>query len=83
MTSDGVIKYSNRICVPEDGDIRKEILTEVHVTLYSLHPGSTKMYKDLRMYCWWQGMKRDALAFVEKCLTCQQVKAEHQNLLVC
>ena len=78
ISSDGVIRYRNRLCVP-DRTIRKEILTEAHTTPYSVHPGTTKMYRDLKMHYWWPGMKKDVIEFVEQCLTCQQVKAEHQR----
>nr|GFD39568.1 putative reverse transcriptase domain-containing protein [Tanacetum cinerariifolium] len=44
-----------------------------------IHPGSTKMYHDLKQYFWWSGMKRDVATFVSKCLICQQVKIEHQR----
>ena len=37
------------------------------------------MYQDLKRHFWWNGMKRDVTEFVERCLTCQQVKAEHQR----
>ncbi len=43
-----------------------------------MHPGSTKMYHDLKPFYWWTGMKKDIVDYVSKCLTCQQVKAEHQ-----
>ncbi|KAL5739012.1 hypothetical protein ACOSQ2_028192 [Xanthoceras sorbifolium] len=43
-----------------------------------MHPGSTKMYRDLKTQYWWSGMKKDVIEFVNKCITCQQVKAEHQ-----
>ncbi|KAL5862016.1 hypothetical protein ACOSQ4_003312 [Xanthoceras sorbifolium] len=54
------------------------ILTEAHSSSYAMHPGSTKMYRDLKIQYWWSGMKKDVIEFVNKCLTCQQVKAEHQ-----
>ena len=54
------------------------ILNEAHNSRLSIHPGSTKMYNDLKQHYWWQGMKRDISNFVSKCLICQQVKAEHQ-----
>ncbi|GJY88434.1 putative nucleotidyltransferase, ribonuclease H [Tanacetum coccineum] len=44
-----------------------------------LWQGSTKMYHDLKQHFWWSGMKRDVATFVSKCLTCQQVKIEHQR----
>nr|GFB40758.1 retrotransposable element Tf2 [Tanacetum cinerariifolium] len=43
------------------------------------HPGSTKMYHDLKQHFWWSGMKRDVATFVSRCLICQQVKIEHQQ----
>ena len=43
-----------------------------------MHPGSTKMYQDLKTSYWWSGMKRDVSEFVTKCMVCQKVKAEHQ-----
>ena len=75
----GLLKYKGQICVPMDSDIWREILDELHTTHYSLHPGTTKMYQDLRALYWWSGMKRDVVDYVAKCLTCQQVKAEHQR----
>ena len=75
----GLLRYKGRICVPLDTALRREILDESHTTPYSLHPGTTKMYQDVRSLYWWPGMKRDVVEYVAKCLTCQQVKAEHQR----
>nr|GEU87643.1 integrase, catalytic region, zinc finger, CCHC-type, peptidase aspartic, catalytic [Tanacetum cinerariifolium] len=52
---------------------------EAHSFPFSVHPGSTKMYHDLKQYFWWSGMKRDVATFVARCLICQQVKIEHQR----
>ncbi|KAJ9180916.1 hypothetical protein P3X46_009103, partial [Hevea brasiliensis] len=54
------------------------IRDDAHVSPFAMHPGSTKMYRGLKEHYWWMGMKRDVAEFVSKCLTCQQVKAEHQ-----
>ena len=53
-------------------------MEEAHCSAYSMHPGSTKMYRTLRENYWWIGMKKDIADFVARCLVCQQVKAEHQ-----
>ncbi|KAL0454998.1 UNVERIFIED_CONTAM: hypothetical protein Slati_0839000 [Sesamum latifolium] len=45
---------------------------EAHYAPYAMHPGSTKMYRDLRPYYWWPTMKKDVAEFMAKCLTCQQ-----------
>ena len=75
----GTIWFRNRICVPDVGDLRETILREAHDSAYSIHPGSTKMYQDLKQRYWWYGMKRDVAAHVAICDTCQRVKAEHQR----
>jgi len=54
-------------------------MAEAHHISYAVHPGATKMYQDLRTNFWWEGMKKDIANFVLKCLTCQQVKAEHKK----
>ena len=78
VNEDGVLYYKDRVCVPYDNDLRKAILEETHSGSFAIHPGSTKMYQDLKMSFWWFGMKRDVSEFVTKCLVCQRVKAEHQ-----
>nr|GEU92214.1 putative reverse transcriptase domain, ribonuclease H-like domain, aspartic peptidase domain protein [Tanacetum cinerariifolium] len=47
--------------------------------MYSIHPGSGKMYQDLKKLYWWPNMKADISTFVCKCLTCAKVKAKHQK----
>jgi hypothetical protein len=54
-------------------------LKEAHDSDYSIHPGSTKMYQDLKQKYWWYGLKRDVVAHVAMCDVCQIVKAEHQR----
>ena len=61
-------------------NLRKEILEEAHFIAYSVHPGTTKMYYGIKDLYWWDGLKKDVADYVAKCLTCQQVKAEHQKL---
>jgi transposase InsO family protein len=65
--------------VPDVNDLRKLILSKAHDTAYSIHPGSTKMYYDLKERFWWYGIKRSVAEYVAICDTCQRVKAEHQR----
>ena len=44
----GTVWYKKRICVPENADLRKLILQEAHDSPYSIHPGNTKMYIDVK-----------------------------------
>jgi len=52
---------------------------EAHYSRYSIYPGATKMYYDIRGIYWWDKMKKDILEFVSQCPNCQQVKIEHQK----
>ena len=79
IRDDGVIVRGSRMCVPEIGELKREIMEEAHSSAYAMHPGSTKMYNTLREHYWWKGMKKEIADFVSRCLTCQQVKAEHQK----
>ena len=78
-SNEGLVKHRNRVCVPANEELKNEIMSEAHSSGFSIHPGSTKMYRDLRENFWWNGMKKDIANFVAKCLTCQQVKVEHQK----
>ncbi|WMV24470.1 hypothetical protein MTR67_017855 [Solanum verrucosum] len=64
---DGVLRSQGRLCVPNVGELRQKILVEAHNSRYSIHPGATKMYCDLREVFWWNDMKRDIVDFVAKC----------------
>ncbi|GKC18385.1 putative reverse transcriptase domain-containing protein [Tanacetum coccineum] len=55
------------------------VMHESYKSKYSIHPGSDKMYQDLKLLYWWPNMKSDIATYVSKCLTCAKVKAEHQK----
>jgi len=65
--------------VPDIQRIKDVILKECHESAYSIHPGGTELYHDLKQKYWWPGMKKDIEEFVALCDTCQRVKAEHQR----
>jgi hypothetical protein len=75
----GTIWFKKRICVPKNEYQRQLILREAHDSAYSIHPGRTKMYQDLKEKYWWYGLKRDVATYVALCDVCQRVKAEHQR----
>ncbi|KAF5798016.1 putative nucleotidyltransferase, Ribonuclease H [Helianthus annuus] len=78
--TDGIWRFhKKRMWIPKLENLRHRILEEAHKSKYTMHPGSDKMYQDLRKNFWWIGMKKDVAAYVSKCLTCSQVKAEHQK----
>ena len=71
--------FRKRICVPDIDNLRELILKEAHDSDYSIHPGSTKMYQDLKEKYWFYDLKRDVAAHVALCDVCQRLKAEHQR----
>ena len=77
IENEGNLRLGTRLCVPDMDELRKEIIEEAHYSAYSIHPGSTKMYHDLKDTYWWNRMKKDITKFLSKCLTCLQVKLEH------
>ncbi|GKE37261.1 putative reverse transcriptase domain-containing protein, partial [Tanacetum coccineum] len=77
--ADGTLCLDSRSWLPCYGDTRSLIMHESHKSKYSIHPGSDKMYHDLKMLYWWPNMKADIATYVNKCLTCAKVKAEHQR----
>ncbi|TYK04587.1 ty3-gypsy retrotransposon protein [Cucumis melo var. makuwa] len=79
ISSDGGLLFQRRLCVPSDSAVKTELLSEAHSSPFSMHPGSTKMYQDLKRVYWWRNMKREVAEFVSKCLVCQQVKAPRQK----
>jgi hypothetical protein len=66
----GTLWFGKQLCVPEDKAIREVILCEAHESAYSIHPGSTKMYIDLKEKYWWYGFQRDVAEYVALCDTC-------------
>ena len=59
VNENGVLYYNDRVCVLDCDDLRKSILEKAHSGSFAIHPGSTKMYQDLKMSFWWSKMKRD------------------------
>ncbi|KAL0553867.1 hypothetical protein IC582_007771 [Cucumis melo] len=79
ISSDGGLLFERHLCVPSDSVVKTELLSEAHSSPFSMHPGSTKMYQDLKRVYWWRNMKREVAEFFSKCLVCQQVKAPRQK----
>ncbi|WVZ51850.1 hypothetical protein U9M48_002953 [Paspalum notatum var. saurae] len=77
LDEEGVLWFKNRLVVPKDMELRKKILDEAHTSMFTLHPGSNKMYQDLKQKFWWTRMKREIAKYVSECDVCQRVKADH------
>ncbi|GKF36933.1 putative reverse transcriptase domain-containing protein, partial [Tanacetum coccineum] len=77
--ADGTLCLHGRSWIPCYGDLRSVIMHESHKSKYYIHPGSEKMYQDVKKLYWWPNIKADITTYVSKCLTCARVKAEHQR----
>ncbi|GKB21892.1 putative reverse transcriptase domain-containing protein [Tanacetum coccineum] len=77
--ADGTLCLNNQSWIPCLGDLRALIMHESHKSKYSIHPGSDKMYQDLKKLYWWPNMKAEIATYVSKCLTCAKVKIEYQK----
>jgi hypothetical protein len=75
--SKGVLWFEDRLVVPKNPELSKKILDKAHLSKFSMHPGSNKMYHDLRSVYWWTRMKREISKYVSECDTCQRIKASH------
>jgi hypothetical protein len=76
---EGLVWFKDCLCVPNVQSIRELILKEAHETVYSIHPGSEKMYQVLKKKLWWYEMKREIAEHVAICDSYQRIKAEHQR----
>ncbi|GJV97631.1 putative reverse transcriptase domain-containing protein [Tanacetum coccineum] len=77
--ADGTLCLKSRSWLPCFGDLRTLIMHESHKSKYSVHPGSSKMYQDMKKLYWWPNMEVDIATYVSKYLTCLKVKAKHQT----
>nr|GFB35117.1 putative reverse transcriptase domain-containing protein [Tanacetum cinerariifolium] len=77
--TDGTLCLNGRSGLPCYGDLRTVIMHESHKSNYSIHPGSDKMYQDMKNIYWWPNIKADNATNVSKYLTCDKVKAKHQK----
>jgi hypothetical protein len=75
----GTIWFKDRVGVPKDAEVRQQILDEAHLSRYSIHPRSTKMYQDLKQHYWCTKMKIEIARYVARCDTCRRVKAIHMK----
>jgi hypothetical protein len=76
---EGTLWFKERLVVPRREALKRKILDEAHTSRYSIHPGSTKMYHDLRQQFWWTRMKHEAARYVSECDTCRKVKTDYMK----
>ncbi|XP_050878473.1 uncharacterized protein LOC127082279 [Lathyrus oleraceus] len=79
----GVILFNQRICVPDDTELKRKVLEEGHKGVFTIHPGSSKMYQDLKKDYWWPGMKKDIVEYVSECITKRTIQTLEDMLRAC
>ena len=79
VDEEGVLWFKDRLVVPKDRELRNQIISEAHSSKLSIHPGSSKMYHDLKPRFWWTKMKKEIAAYVARCDTCCRVKVVHMK----
>ncbi|GJY30614.1 putative reverse transcriptase domain-containing protein [Tanacetum coccineum] len=77
--ADRTLCLNNMSWLPCYDDLVNLIMHESHKLKYSIHPGSDKMYQDLKQLYWWPNMKAYIATYVSKFVTCSKVKAKHQK----
>jgi hypothetical protein len=77
---EGTLWLNDRLVVPKKEALKKKILDEAHTSWYSIHPGSTKLYHDVRQQFWWTRMKHEMTRYVLECDTSRKVKADYMKL---
>jgi hypothetical protein len=77
--AEGMLWFKERLVVPKREALKKKFLDEAHTSRYSIHPGSTKMYHDLRQQFWWTRMKRETARYVSERDTWRKVKADYMK----
>lgn len=77
----GVMRFRDRVCVPDTPELKTSILEEGYKSGLSIHLGAPKMYQDLKRMFYWPRMKKEVSKFVYAYLTCQKLKIEHHKSL--
>ena len=66
LGGDDILRYQERLFVPDGDDMRTRIDAKAHGSKYSRHLCSTKMYHDHKQIYWLDGMKNYIEEYVAK-----------------
>ena len=76
---DGILKYKNKVYIPNSKNVNKSILKEMHDVLYAVHYGYKKTIEAYKNDYYWPRMKKEIAYYIARCLECQKVKFEHRH----
>jgi hypothetical protein len=71
IDKNGLLRFKDRLYVPNSTDLKMKILDELHKKSYFGHPGYQKMITTLRKQFYWPNMKNETTEYLSKCLDCQ------------
>jgi len=71
LTTDGLVRFRDRIYVLNCSEVKKLILREFHVKPYSSHLRYQKMLMMVKKFYYWPNLKKELAKFVARCLDCQ------------
>lgn len=77
VLKDRMLTMGKMMYLFNDKAFKEEILKQAHESRFVVHPGSTKMYKDLKELYWWPNMKKRIEKYMARCGIYQPVKVEH------
>jgi hypothetical protein len=80
VDENAILWFKDRLVVPKNRELQNQILSEAHSSKLSIHPGSSKMYQDLKPLFWWTKMKKEIAAFATCCDNFCRVKVVHMKL---
>jgi hypothetical protein len=78
LKEDVILMYRHRFYVPNDQELKKLLLSEMHKVPYVGNPGYQNTIAAVKKKYYWPGMKNEVVDFIARCLECQKVKAEHK-----
>ena len=77
IDKNGLLRFKNRLYIPDLTELKITILDEVHKKPYSTHPGYQKTITTLRKLFYWPNVKGETTKYLDRWQYFQQVKAEH------
>jgi hypothetical protein len=81
LDRNGLLRFKNRIYIPDYVELKLIVLDKVHKRPYSSHLGYQKMVTTLRKLFYWLNIKGETMEYLSKCKDFQQLKVENEHLV--
>jgi hypothetical protein len=77
----GLLFYQGRIVVPDNEELRQDLITTFHDSPMAGHPGQQRTLELVSRRYYWPGMRAKIFQYVETCETCQRIKRTKISLI--